>query len=122
MSTPKNTQNKLDRMISAWETLAADKSFGGLRLAQFKVAVKPSYDAREALRVLDNQVQAKQVEREDADAESLRAAQRVVNGVIGDPDEGPDSDLYAALGYVRTSTRKTGLTRRRKAATKDSNK
>src|SRR5437763_11076475 len=93
MSTPKNTQDKLDRIISTWETLAPNKTFGGLTLAQFKAEVKPSYDAREELRVLDNQVQAKQVERDNADTESLRMAQRVVNGVIGDPEEGPDSDL-----------------------------
>jgi hypothetical protein len=120
MSTPKNTQDKLDRITSAWETLAAGKSFGGLTLTQFKAAVKPSYDTRNELRVLDNQVQAKQIERDTADTESLRAAQRVINGVIGDPEEGPDSDLYESMGFVRKSQRKTGLTRKKKAGTKNS--
>lgn len=120
MSTPKSTQDKLDRIISAWETLAPDKSFGGLTLAQFKAGVKPSYDTRKELRDLDNQIQAKQVERDNADADSLRIAQRVVNGVIGDPEEGPDSDIYEAMGFVRKSQRKTGLTRKKKAGTKNS--
>ncbi|MGB8509863.1 MAG: hypothetical protein WCD76_15890 [Pyrinomonadaceae bacterium] len=122
MSTPKSTQTKLDRMISAWETLAPDKSFGGMTLAQFKAAVKTSYETRDEIRVIESQLQSKMIERDNADQESLRAAQRVVNGVIGDPTEGPDSDLYEALGYVRNSARKTGLTRKKKAASKSSDK
>jgi hypothetical protein len=114
MSQPKSTLDKLNAVINGWETLAADKSFGGMTLAQFKAKVKPSFDAREALRVLDSQIQAKQIERDNADEESLRAVQLAVNGVIGDPDEGPDSDLYESFGYTRKSERKTGLTRKKK--------
>ena len=36
-----------------------------------------------------------------------------MNGVRADPDEGEDGELYAAMGYVRTSERSTGLARRR---------
>jgi hypothetical protein len=113
MPQPKDTLEKLNRVISGWETLAHDKSFGGMTLAQFKVGVKPSLDTREELRVLENQIQSKQIEREGADDESLRLVQLVVNGVVGDPEEGPDSDIYAAFGYTRTSERKTGLTRKK---------
>ena len=38
----------------------------------------------------------------------------VVYGVMGNPAYGPDSDLYEAMGYVRKSERKTGLTRKKK--------
>lgn len=114
MSQPKSTLDKLNSVISGWETLAPDKSFGGMTLAQFKAAVKRSFDTREELRVLESQTQAKQIERDDADAESLRRVQLVVNGVIGDPEEGPDSDIYAAFGYTRKSERKTGLTRKKR--------
>jgi hypothetical protein len=40
--------------------------------------------------------------------------QLVVNGVVGDPTFGPDSALYEAMGYVRKSERKSGLTRKGK--------
>ena len=122
MSNPKTAQSKLDRIISAWETLAPEKSFGGMTLKEFKAAVKSSYDTRAELQVLENQVQSKQVERETADTESLRLVQLVVNGVVGDPTEGPDGDLYEAMGYVRASQRHTGLTRKKKAGTKNGNK
>lgn len=117
MSQPKTTLEKLNLVISGWETLAPEKSFGGMTLAQFKAAVKPSFDTREELRALESQVQSKQIERDNADAESLRRVQRVVNGVVGDPEEGPDSDIYDAFGYTRKSERKTGLTRKKKPGT-----
>jgi hypothetical protein len=90
-----------------------------MTLAQFKAAVKASYDTRVELDVLETQVQSKQVERDTADAESMRRLQLVINGIVGDPTEGPDSDLYAATGHIRKSQRQTGLTRKTKAGTKN---
>ena len=114
MSQPKSTLEKIMRVINGWETLAPDKTFGGMTLAQAKAAVKSSFDTRDELRTLENQVQSKQVERDDADEESLRVVRLVVNGVVGDPDFGPDSPLYESFGYTRESEHKTGLTRKTK--------
>jgi hypothetical protein len=116
MRAPKNNQDKLDKISDAWQTLAPDKSFGGMTLAQFRAGVKPSYDSRERIRTLENQLISAQAERESADEHSLRVAQLVVNGIIGDPTEGPDSDLYEACGYKRASERKSGLTRKHKSS------
>lgn len=115
MPQPKDTLERILQFINAWETLAPEKSFGGMTLAQFKAGVKRSLDAREELRVLESQIQSKKIERDDADVESARLIQLVSYGVAGDPSEGPDSDLYGALGYTRKSERKTGLTRKRKS-------
>jgi hypothetical protein len=115
MSQPKITLEKLNNVIKGWETLAPDKSFGGMTLAQFKAAVKPSFDTRDELATLESQVQSKQVERDTVDVASLRFVQLVVNGVVGDPEEGPDGDLYGSFGYTRKSERKTGLTRKKKS-------
>ena len=114
MSQPKSTLEKIMRVINGWETLAPDKTFGGMTLAQAKAAVKSSFDTRDELRTLENQLQSKQVERDNADEESLHVIKLVVNGVVGDPDFGPDSPLYEALGYTRESEHKTGLTRKKK--------
>ena len=119
MAQPKETLEKLQRIINSWETLAPEKSFGGMTLTQFKAASKRSIDTREELRVLESQKQSKQIERDDADTESLRTVQLVVNGVVGDPTEGPESDLYAAFGYTRPSERKTGLTRKKSSGKKN---
>ena len=114
MRAPKSTREKLDKIINGWGTLAPEKSFGGMTLEQFKAFVQPSYDARESISTLENQLISKQAERDNADANSLQKAQLVVNGVVGDPTEGPDSDLYASFGYTRASERKSGLTRKSK--------
>lgn len=53
--------------------------------------------------------------RRDRDAKILAlnaAAALVVNGVIGNPAYGPDSDLYEAMGFVPKSKRRSGLTQR----------
>ena len=38
MPSPKEIEEKYERMINAWRTLAPDKSFGGMTLAQFETA------------------------------------------------------------------------------------
>jgi hypothetical protein len=116
-ATPKDNMLKMQRILNAWETLAPDKTFGGMTLAQFRAATQPSQTARDRIDDLEDQLTQAQADRDHADAESLAKAQLVVNGVIGDPTEGPDSALYAAMGYTRKSERKSGLSRKRKPPT-----
>jgi hypothetical protein len=110
---PKDTEEKMERMLNAWRTLAPDKSFGGMTLAQFEsTAVGPARTARQRIDDLNDQITEALATREQADDAFDTKAQLVVNGVIGDPTEGPDSPLYAAFGYTRKSERKSGLTRK----------
>jgi hypothetical protein len=113
-TSAKSIEEKMDRMLNAWRTLAPDKTFGGMTLAQFEALAAPSKAARQKIEDLDNQRAQAVTEREDADEAFLAKAQLVVNGVLADPDFGPDSALYEAFGYTRTSERKSGLTRGRK--------
>ena len=76
--------------------------------------MKPSADARDAIKKLDIQMTAAIDDREDADEVTVEANNLVVKGVVGDPAFGEDSALYEAMGYVRKSERKTGLTRKKK--------
>lgn len=117
MDSPKRNKERLDKIIAAWETHAPEKSFGGMTLAQFKAKVKPSYDSRARIVTLEQQRQGELNTRDDVDKESMAAAQAVVNGVKGDPTEGPDSALYEGFGYVRESERKSGLTREKNPKT-----
>ena len=112
-NNPKATEDKLERMLNGWETLAPTKSFGGMTLAQFQAAIQPSLDARQQIEDLDDQRLQAIATRDTADDVSLEKAQLVVNGVLADPTEGPDSALYQAFGYTRKSERRSGLTRRK---------
>jgi hypothetical protein len=112
-NNPKATAQKIERMLNGWETITPSKSFGGMTLQQFQAAIKPSLDARQQIDDLEDQLTQAIVARDSADDVSLAKAQQVVNGVLADPTEGPDSALYQAFGYTRKSERKSGLTRKR---------
>ena len=116
-ASPKATEEKIERMLNAWRTLAPDKTFGGMTLTQFEALAAPSRDARRRIEDLDNQRAQASADREHADEAFNARSQLVVAGVLADPTEGPDSALYEAFGYTRKSERKTGLTRKRTEAT-----
>lgn len=107
--------DRIQTFRSAWGTLAPDESFAGMTLAEFELRVKPSLDRRDELEALEKQVEAKRAERDLADKASREVLELVVNAVRGTPAHGSDSPLYRALGYVRKSERRSGLTRRNPA-------
>jgi hypothetical protein len=109
--SPSNNADKLNRILNAWRTLAADKSFGGMTVSQFETAIGPSFTARDQLETLDDQRTHLINTRNDADEDSLTKAAAVVAGVQADPAFGPNSSLYEAMGYVRKSERSSGLKR-----------
>ena len=100
---PKKVAAKLQKVIDAWTTLRPTKSFSGLTLTQFQAQVQPSLAARDQLVTLSNQMTDSRTQRRLSDAASLTLAQQVVNSVKGDPAEGEDGPLYAAMGYVPKS-------------------
>src|ERR1017187_9409226 len=108
---PKRTTNKLQKVIDAWTTIRPTKSFAGMTLEQFKAQVQPSQAARDQLTTLQSQATDSRTQRRQSDSASLELAQLVVNSVKGDPAEGENGSLYAAMGYVPKSARRSALTR-----------
>ena len=116
-NTPKSNELKMEKILNAWETLAAAKSFGGMTLAQFQAIAAPAKAAREQIEDLEAQLTAALAARDAADQTVFAKVELIVNGVRADPTEGPDSALYEAMGYTRKSDRKSGLTRKKEATT-----
>lgn len=116
--SPKQIEEKIQEILNAWRDIVPTKTFGGMTLSQFEAKVKPSFDAREQVAKIENQLAQAINQRDDADEVSLDTVQLVVAGVVGDPTEGPNSPLYEAMGYTRKSERKTGLTRKKKTPAK----
>jgi len=110
-SNPKSISNHINKVIAGWEEHAADASFAGLTLAQFKAKVKPSLDARAEIDELERKLDGARVDRDNSDLVSEEIALLVVNSVKGDPSFGENSPLYASFGYVRKEDRRSGLTR-----------
>ncbi len=117
--SPKSIEEKMTKMLNAWRTLTPKKTYGGLTLEQFEAFVNDSLGARASVAAVeDNRMQAIAV-REACDYVFLAKSELVVAGVLADPTEGADSAIYEAFGYVRKSARKSGLTRKAKAARKE---
>ncbi len=70
----------------------------------YETAIQDALDAETAIAEAEAQRETKRVTRDE------KVAALVVAGVIGNPEYGSDSDLYGAMGYVRKSQRRSGLT------------
>ena len=111
--SPKKAFERLETIENAVTQQAPAAKFGAIDTADFIKQVLLSRDARAAIVDLENQLKAANNNRDNIDAEGLRQAQLIINGVIGDPVFGPDSSLYETMGFIRKSERKSGLTRKK---------
>lgn len=116
-NNPAETEKNITDITNAWTSLAPAATFAGMTLAQFTAAVKPSLDARTAITGLEEQMRGAMTTRDRADVTTDGINQKVVKAVVGDVNYGDDSALYEAMGYIRKSQRKTGLSRKSKTAT-----
>jgi len=114
--SPKKVAARVQKVLDGWTTVRPTKSFAGMTLEQFKTKVQPSLDTRSQLVTLQNQATDSRVQRHQSDGASLDTAQLVVNAVKGDPEEGENGSLYAAMGYIPKSQRRSGLTRKGQTA------
>ena len=114
--SPKDYGDKIANVLKAWKDVCPTKSFAGMTLAQFTTKVQPSLDARTHLDSLEDQRIAAETDRDNADVESMKQVNLVVNAVKGDPTEGEDGEFYAAMGYIRKSDRASGKTNKKKSA------
>lgn len=103
----------LETTAAALREFAPDTAFGGVKLADFEPFVETCRKDRDDIVDHDNLGKGLIVKRENDDDTALGKRELIVNGVIGDPNFGPDSALYEALGFVRKSDRKSGLTRKK---------
>lgn len=111
-TNPKANEEKMLKMLNAWKTLAPEKSFGGLTLAEFEAFVNDSLQSRVTVSSLDDSRTQAITVRDNCDYTFLQKAALVVAGVVADPTEGDNSALYEAMGYVRKANRASGLTRK----------
>ena len=112
----KNNITKLNRIADAWEKLAPEATFAGLTLTQFKAKVKPTLDKLALLNAIEAEITGHRQELMDISNDSYVWGKKVVQSVRGDVDYGDDCPLYSAMGFVRSSERKSGLTRKAQAA------
>ncbi len=115
-TAPKTIADDTQAIIDAWTELAPTATFNDLTLDQYKAAVKPSFDSRQKITDLETDLEAEQVNRDTVDVNTTKTNADVVKAVVADKNFGDDSALYERMGYVRKSTRASGLTRKKNAA------
>jgi len=114
--SPKANLDRINKTITAWETHRAAKHFADMTLEQFREKIAPSLTTRATIARLESEITATISQREMADAASLAVIDAVVKAVVADKTEGEDGEFYEALGYVRESERKSGLSRKAKTS------
>lgn len=112
-TAPATSLARIQAFKTAWKALASTASFAGMTYTDFESAVKSSFDSRDAVRDAEAALTNAQDERDANDLTNLKLCDAVVKSVVADPKYGDDSALYEALGYIRKSERKTGLTRKK---------
>lgn len=112
IKNPNRTVDKAGQVSVAWQQHAPAASFAGMTLEQFNEKIGQSSVARQKIAAAEADLRGLIVERATADVETRDAVTLVVNSIRGNPDFGPNSQLYRACGYVAFGERSTGLTRR----------
>jgi len=105
-----------------WGVMRANKVFFGMSLEEFTAVITPSKEAREEIADLESRLQRALARRDEADKVTRRAVIRIVNAVKGDPEEGEDSELLAAMGYLPHTARSSLIGIARRSAAKAAQK
>lgn len=105
---------KLEETIRGWELHAPDDKFFDHTLAQFKAEVQLSRDAQAEIFQKEQELDAARNKFKDVTKRNIKLEQNIVKAITGDSRYGDDSTLYESTGRVRSSERKTGLTRKKK--------
>lgn len=111
-ATPSKTMEYLNSVLIPWKENAPADEFSEMSVTEFETEIKKSVDIRTEIAQLESQVEIKKKERDEVDAANKKTAQMIVSSVSGHPKHGKNSGLYKAMGFVPTSERKSGLTRK----------
>ena len=121
MKNNKNIEEWLTTVTESWAEYAKEETFSGMNLAQFEVLTGTSTTERERLDTILRDRRAGIALREAADRKTKEYIKMVVHAVLADPDHGPNSALYRAMGYITDNERASGLTRKGDASDDPSN-
>ena len=113
----KRIREQCNVMNDAWFEGAKAITFNGITQGVFLTAIEAA--AAKDAAIADREAELKMMrDVRDDDYKALdQQRSKVGLGVAGSPDYGNDSPLYGAMGFVRKSDKKSGLTRKKKPTT-----
>lgn len=110
----KRVKEQCGVMYDAWFEGAKSVDFNGISIGTFKAEIDAGDAADDEIEMIEAQLKLKREARDDMYAALDEKRSKVGQGVAGNPDFGNDSPLYGAMGFVRKSERKSGLTKKTK--------
>ncbi len=105
---------KCNVMNDAWVEGAKSVKFNGIAQTDFLADIDAAAADDAAIADVESELKMKRDVRDDKYAALNDKRSKVGMGVAGDPAYGNDSPLYGAMGFVRKSDKKSGLTRKKK--------
>ena len=111
--TPAVIDRKIDLTMHTWESTCPEQSFADMTLPQYKAEMQQARDAQAKFDLAEVQWQTARQARNAAYEKALKLTNGVGASVKGHPKFGENSAVYAGMGYVPTSERSSGLTRKR---------
>jgi hypothetical protein len=116
-ATPTKTMEYLNNVLIPWKETAAEDIFSETKVNEYEADVQESVNIRIHIANLEAEVESEKKRRDQIDDRNVKKAQKIVLSVAGHQKHGKDSGLYKAMGFVTTSERKSGLTRKKKKTT-----
>jgi hypothetical protein len=113
----KRIRERVTQMNNAWAQAAPTAVFGGITKAAFQASIQAAATADQGIADLEAQLTIKRDQRDSLYANLNNDSIKIRDGVEADPTFGRDHPIVEAMGFVRESTRKSGLTRKKKPPT-----
>jgi hypothetical protein len=116
MSSPANKRirERVTQMNNAWLQGAPTVKFKGVTQTGFQADIQAAAADDQAIADMETQLRMKKDGRDAKYAKLSDDSVKIRDGVEGHEDFGSDHPIYEAMGFVRDSTRKSGLTRKKK--------
>ncbi len=109
----KKIRERVTQMNDAWAQGAATAAFGGITRTQFDTKIKAAAAADQEIEEMEAAITLKKQARDSLYAALYDDSVKIIASVKTDPGFGDDHPLVDAMGFVRDSQRKSGLTRKK---------
>ena len=110
-NNPSTCEKSFEDAIKSWRSLRPTKKFLGQTVDEFEAKYKDCFEIRDEINDLEKKLSGARVSRNKLDGEGQDLLGRFVNAIKADENEGEDSELLEAMGYIIQRKRKSGLHR-----------
>lgn len=110
----KTIREKCNVMSDAWFEGAPGVKFIAMSQSDFQTEIDAAEADDATIANLEAELKLIRDVRDDKYSALNDKRSKIGNSVAGDPAYGNDSPLYGAMGFVRKSEKKSGLTRKKK--------